>query len=67
VADPSASTPHDCKTRNVLERTFNKLKNWRGLTRRYDKRPVVDGGGSRPRPHVHLPLPAPACVNTRSR
>jgi transposase len=27
----------DYKNRNVVERAFNKLKNWRGLATRYDK------------------------------
>jgi transposase len=26
-----------CKRRNVIERTFNKLKNWRRITSRHDK------------------------------
>jgi len=29
----------DYKNRNVVERAFNQLKNWRGLATRYDKRP----------------------------
>lgn len=28
---------NDYKSRNVVERAFNKLKNWRGLATRYDK------------------------------
>ena len=27
----------DYKNRNVVERAFNQLKNWRGLATRYDK------------------------------
>ena len=35
----------DYKGRNVVERAFNKLKNWRGLATRYDKYAVVYRGG----------------------
>jgi putative transposase len=35
----------DYKSRNVVERAFNKLKNWRGLATRYDKHAVVYRGG----------------------
>ncbi len=28
---------YDRRSRNVVERTFNHLKNWRGLATRYDK------------------------------
>ena len=31
--------------RNVIERAFNQLKNWRGLASRYDKHAVVYRGG----------------------
>jgi len=30
----------DYKNRNVVERAFNRLKNWRGLATRYDKHAV---------------------------
>jgi transposase len=33
------------KDRNVIERGFNKLKNWRGLATRYDKLALVYRGG----------------------
>jgi transposase len=35
----------DYKGRNVVERAFNKLKNWRGLATRYDKYAVTYRGG----------------------
>ena len=35
----------DYKNRNVVERAFNKLKNWRGLATRYDKHALVYRGG----------------------
>ena len=35
----------DYKNRNVIERGFNRLKNWRGLATRYDKHAVVYRGG----------------------
>jgi transposase len=33
------------KGRNVVERAFHKLKNWRGLATRYDKHAVIYRGG----------------------
>jgi len=33
------------KGRNVVERAFNKLKNWRGLATRYDKHALIYRGG----------------------
>ena len=33
------------KNRNVVERSFNKLKNWRGLATRYDKHAQTYRGG----------------------
>lgn len=33
------------KGRNVVERSFNKLKNWRGLATRYDKHALIYRGG----------------------
>lgn len=35
----------DYKSRNVVERAFNKLKNWRGLATRYDKYALTYRGG----------------------
>ena len=35
----------DYKNRNVVERAFNKLKNWRGIATRYDKHAIVYRGG----------------------
>jgi transposase len=35
----------DYKNRNVVERAFNKLKNWRGLATRYDKHALTYRGG----------------------
>ena len=35
----------DYKNRNVVERAFNHLKNWRGLATRYDKHALVYRGG----------------------
>lgn len=35
----------DYKNRNVVERFFNRMKNWRGLASRYDKHAVVYRGG----------------------
>jgi putative transposase len=35
----------DYKGRNVVERAFNKLKNWRGLATRYDKHALTYRGG----------------------
>ena len=34
----------DYKNRNVVERAFNKLKNWRGLATRYDKYAITYRG-----------------------
>ena len=35
----------DYKNRNVVERGFNRLKNWRGLATRYDKHALIYRGG----------------------
>ena len=35
----------DYKHRNVVERAFNHIKNWRGLATRYDKHALVYRGG----------------------
>jgi len=42
---PVAFDAHDYKNRNVVERAFNHLKNWRGLASRYDKHALVYRGG----------------------
>ncbi len=34
------------KGRNVVERSFNALKNWRGLATRYDKLAIIYRGGA---------------------
>ncbi len=36
----------DYKNRNLVERAFNTLKNWRGLATRYDKHALVFRGGA---------------------
>jgi transposase len=33
------------KNRNVVERAFNRIKNWRGLATRYDKHAAIYRGG----------------------
>jgi transposase len=35
----------DYKNRNVVERPFNILKNWRGLATRYDRHELIYRGG----------------------
>jgi len=42
---PVAFDAQDYKNRNVVERAFNHLKNWRGLATRYDKHALVYRGG----------------------
>ena len=42
---PVAFDAQDYKNRNVIERAFNQLKNWRGLATRYDKHALVYRGG----------------------
>ena len=42
---PVGSDAEDYKNRNVVERAFNKLKNWRGLATRYDKHALIYRGG----------------------
>jgi transposase len=42
---PVAFDAADYKNRNVVERAFNHLKNWRGLATRYDKHALVYRGG----------------------
>lgn len=42
---PVAFDAEDYKGRNVVERAFNQLKQWRGLATRYDKHALVYRGG----------------------
>ena len=42
---PVTFDAEDYKNRNVVERTFNHLKNWRGLATRYDKHALIYRGG----------------------
>jgi transposase len=42
---PAGFDKQDYKNRNVVERGFNQLKNWRGLATRYDKHALVFRGG----------------------
>jgi len=43
---PISYDPVAYKGRNVVERSFNALKQWRGLATRYDKLAVVYRGGA---------------------
>ena len=36
-ATPRPSTPDTYRQRNLVERSFNRLKQWRGIASRYDK------------------------------
>ena len=42
---PPAFDAEDYKQRNVIERSFNWTKQWRGLASRYDKLALVYRGG----------------------
>jgi putative transposase len=42
---PVAYDTVDYRQRNVVERFFNRLKNWRGLATRYDKHALTYRGG----------------------
>ena len=42
---PPAFDTQRYKNRNVVERCFNRLKNWRGIATRYDKHALVYRGG----------------------
>jgi transposase len=42
---PVALDTEDYKNRNVVERAFNQLKNWRGIATRYDKHALIYRGG----------------------
>ena len=41
---PVGYDTEDYKARNVVERFFNRMKNWRGLASRYDKHALVFRG-----------------------
>ena len=40
----------DYKQRNVVERFFNRMKNWRGLASRYDKHALIYEAASSSQP-----------------
>ena len=42
---PVGFDAHEYKKRNVVERAFNKLKQWPGLATRYDKHALIFRGG----------------------
>ena len=42
---PVSYDVQDLKQRSVVERFFNRMKNWRGLASRYDKHALVYRGG----------------------
>ena len=42
---PPAFDPQIYKHRNVVERSFNRIKDWRGLATRYDKLAITYRGG----------------------
>lgn len=42
---PVSFDPVAYRNRNVIERAFNTMKNWRGLATRYDKHAVTYRGG----------------------
>jgi transposase len=42
---PVSYNAEDYKNRNVVERAFNHIKNWRGLATRYDKHALIYRGG----------------------
>jgi putative transposase len=43
---PPSFDSEDYKNRNTVERSFNKLKQWRGLATRYDKLALTYRGGA---------------------
>jgi transposase len=43
---PPRFDAEDYKGRNVIERSFNTVKQWRGLATRYDKLAIVYRGGA---------------------
>ena len=43
---PPSFDPEDYKGRNVVERSFNVFKQWRGLATRYDKLALTYRGGA---------------------
>jgi len=42
---PVGFDAQEYKKRNIVERAFNKLKQWRGLATRYDKHALIYRGG----------------------
>jgi putative transposase len=44
----TGSAAEDYKTRNVVERAFDTIKNWRGPAIRYDKHALTYRGGVLP-------------------
>jgi len=42
---PVSYNVEDYKNRNVVERFFNRMKNWRALASRYDKKALIYRGG----------------------
>jgi transposase len=42
---PTTFDPIAYKGRNVIERSFNQIKDWRGLATRYDKLALIYRGG----------------------
>jgi transposase len=46
AARPPAFDAEDYKRRNVIERNFNVVKQWRGLATRYDKLAIVYRAGA---------------------
>ena len=46
MGGPPAFDAEDYKGRNVIERGFNVVKQWRGLATRYDKLAIVYRGGA---------------------
>jgi len=42
---PVSYDPAEYKGRNVIERFFNRMKNWRALASRYDKHALIYRGG----------------------
>jgi putative transposase len=42
---PVSYDVEDYKNRNVVERFFNRMKNWRALASRYDKKALIYRGG----------------------
>ena len=45
AADPPSFGAEAYKTRNVIERSFEQFKEWRGIATRYDKLAITYRGG----------------------